>query len=151
MTPLTIYRANDGTQHKTAAACIAHEATVERIAAVMAPLELSLQSKSRVQSGEGWVQHSLDTVHQCREGILQICRDAGYAKSYPAFNAHGREAHPLSIIGRILNDNGGPLDVAWSRFARIDEQGREHQQPYFAYTNGPDVRHYCIEDRRAKA
>lgn len=52
------------------------------------------------------------------------------------------DAHPFSIIGRILDDMGGPLNAAWGRLMCIDEQGREWPQPYFAlHPEDPDVVH----------
>lgn len=78
----------------------------------------------------------------------EVCRAQGMADSFPVFLHPGRMIHPLSGVGRILDDYGGPLNKAWCRFCRIDEHGREHQQCYYAYTNGPLPEHVCVEDRR---
>ena len=120
------------------------DALCAKVDAVMAPLG---DVPQHVKDGKGWLQHNLETVNKAKDGILDLCRDAGLDDDFPAFRNKGRDCHPLSIIGRILNDRGGPLDKAWNRFCRIDTQGREHQQPFFAYTNGPLAEHVCVETR----
>lgn len=145
MEKITKYKTTDGTEFTELVKAEEHEQLLLQIDRVMAPLG---DTPKEVKDGKGWVHHDLERVFDAREGILEICRARGYAKHYPAFNTHGKNTHPMSIIGRVLNDGGGPLDKAWGRFCRIDEQGREHQQPYYAYTGGPDASHVCIEDRR---
>lgn len=144
MKTLTKYQANDGSEWDTAEEAQKRDELHAKVEAAMAPLG---DVPEAVEKGKGWLQHDMETVNVAKDRILDICREEGFNKHFPAFNNPGRDCHPLSIIGRVLNDNGGPLDRAWSRFARIDEQGREHQQCYFAYTGGPESHHICIEDR----
>ena len=147
MKTVTKYQTTDGREWKSRDEAKKHEDLCLQVEEAMKPLGDIPEEVSR---GKGWIQHDLETVWQAREDILVICREQGYAEHYPAFNTPGREAHPLSVIGRVLNDNGGPLNSAWNRFMCIDPQGREHQQPYFAYGNGPDSDHVCVEDRSEK-
>jgi hypothetical protein len=140
------YRADDGSEHNTESAAQERDALCAAVDTAMSPLAIPHDLQEHIERGKGWFQHDLATVHACREAILQICRDRGFAEHYPAFNQHGRDVHPLSIIGRILSDSDGPLDVAWRRFCRIDQQGREHQQCYFAYTAGPSDEHVCLNE-----
>lgn len=142
------YKADDGSEHSTAKAAEARDKLAAQVNQAMAPLGAPLGALSEdVESGKGWIQHNLETVLRAKDAIIEICRAQGYAEHYPVFNNPGRDIHPLSIVGRVLDDNGGPLNLAWSRFCRIDEKGREHQQCYYAYTAGPDKRHICVEDR----
>lgn len=141
------FETSDGQQFDTLSAAEDYEALQALCAEAMQPLG---DVPDDVKNGKGWVQHDLETVNCCKDAILELCRRQRYDIHYPAFRSAGRACHPLSIIGRVLNDSGGPLDKAWSRFSRIDAKGREHQQCYFAYTGGPDSRHVCIEDRSAQ-
>lgn len=141
------YQANDGSEWNTAEQAETRDKLHIQVEAIMAPLG---QVPEAVRDGRGWLQHELETVLTAKDGILELCRSFGYDINYPVFKNPGRECHALGIIGRILSDDGGPLGRAWSRFGRIDEQGREHQQPYYAYTAGPLPEHVCIEDRSAK-
>lgn len=143
MTTLTIYKANDGSEHRTAEAARHCDLLFEKVKAIMSPLGVQHDG-----SNKGWIQHNPTLVVVCRDAILQLCEEEGYSKDFHAFKNRGPKVHPMSIIGRILGDYGGPIDTAWRRFGNIDPQGREHQQCYYAYTNGPEPEHICIEDRR---
>lgn len=144
MKTVTRYQSTDGELHDTAEAAEKRDALISKCAQAMAPLG---DTPKAVKEGKGWVQHRPETVVACRDAILELCCQEGFAKTWPVFFHRGPEVHPRSIIGRILDDNGGLLAHAWNRFNRIDEAGREHQQSYFAYTAGPDTSHVCVEDR----
>ena len=142
---LTKYRAEDGSEYETEAACLERDALMQRVAASMQPLQIpSKGMQEGVDRGKGWYQHNPETVVACRDAILVLCCAAKMNEHYPVFNSRGPAVHPLSIIGRILDDYGGPLNKAWCRFCRIDPLGREHQQCYFAYTAGPEPQHVCL-------
>lgn len=138
------FKANDGSEWDDEAAAIKRDKLVEKVDAAMKPLG---KVPEAVEDGKGWLQHNLEVVYKAKDDILDICREQGLHEHYPVFNEQGRKCHALSVIGRILDDYHDPLSKAWSRFARIDEKGREHQQCYFAYTNGPAKDHVCVEDR----
>lgn len=145
MKTITKYQTRDGAEFADPIKAEHRERLLAQIDSIMRPLGTV---PMEVERGKGWVHHDLETVNVAKDRIIELCREEGLAKSFDVFGNRGRDIHPLSIAGRILNDHGGPLDGAWSRFARIDEYGREHQQPYFAYTAGPSPEHVCIEDRR---
>lgn len=147
MKAITQYKTDDGTIYTTEAAALAHERLSAKIQKAMEPLKLTAKTNNNVRDGKGWVQHRIETVIHCRDSILDLCCDEGFAKSFPVFKHRGAKVHPMSIIARILNDNGGPLDVVWNRFCRIDEKGREHQQAYYAM-NGHEEGQVCVEDLR---
>lgn len=143
---ITQYKAEDGKIFDDADKCGEHERMCVKVAWVMKPLEIPAEIAKQVQDGVGWYQHDLEAVHAVREAILALCRPK-YAKNFPVFNKHGSKTHPLCVIGRILSDSTDrydPLGNAWNRFSRIDEKGREHQQCYYAYTNGPEKKHVCL-------
>ncbi len=148
MKKITKYQANDGSEWHSGAEAMERDKLIARVLVAMAPLGDTPQC---VMEQKGYIQHDVAVVNNAKEAILQICRDQGMAENFEVFNHHGSEVHPRSIVGRILNDLGGPLDEAWSRFARIDAQGREHDQPYFAYGAGKDEKRWnypCVLDRR---
>lgn len=144
MKTITKYQSIDGSEWDDFLKASNRDDLCLRVNAAMMPLG---DVPMAVQDGKGWLQHDLETVNEAKDAILDICRSEGFDKNFTAFRSKGRECHPLSIIGRILNDCGGPLDKAWGRFGRIDDQGREHQQCYFAYTNRPLPEHVCVEVR----
>lgn len=138
------FKADDGSEWSTEVAALKRDRLCARINQAMRPLG---PANPLMRAGKGWVQHDLETVNRCKDAIVEICLEEGLGKSFPVFNNKGRNIHPLSVAGRILDDYGGPLNEAWNRFCRIDPKGREHQQCYFAYTGGPDTNHYCVENR----
>lgn len=144
MKTITKYQSNDGAEWADPIEAQKRDALCLKVEAAMKPLGGVPQA---VVDGRGWLQHDLETVNKAKDAILEICREEGYAKTWKVFDSPGRECHPLSVIGRILDDNGGPINEAWRRFGRIDEKGREHQQAFYAYTNGPLPAHMCIESR----
>jgi hypothetical protein len=144
MNKITKYKSTDGSEWDTEAVCVERDELCAQVNEAMAPLG---DVPEGVNAGKGWLQHDPETVLQAKDAILEICREDKYLSSLPAFSGPGRACHPLSIIGRILDDCGGPLGTAWNRFCRIDSQGREHQQCYYAYTSGPARDHVCLEDR----
>jgi hypothetical protein len=130
--------ADDGTVFDSESKAIAHESLQNRIKQVMLPLKIPADSTRLLDTHKGYWQHDLNAVYEAREGILQILREeleaAGHGDTYPALKNHGKDVHPLCIVGRIIDDRGGPLNDAWRQFCRIDPEGREWQQCYFAYT-----------------
>lgn len=144
MRSITQYQTYDGRVFSSEASALLHEQIIDDIREVMTPLDLPDDIKKPLSDGRGWYQHDLGTVIACRDGILNLCEKHGVGTWHDSFKKRGAEIHPLSIIGRILDDSGHPLGEAWNRFSRIDPQGREHQQCYFAYTAGPEKEHICL-------
>ena len=123
--PITRYLAKDGSEWDTISQAIDRESLVDAIADAMQPL-----GEKRHINHDEYVQHDPATVIAARVAILKLC-----AKEFPSFEVFKHEppeeVHPMSIAGRILDDCGGPLLLAWGRFMRIDYKGREWEQPYF--------------------
>lgn len=129
MEAITKYKAIDGSEWRTEKEAMSREALFAEIESVMAPLAGSLAIAGF--DSDQFYQHEAKTVIACRVAILALA-----AREFPTFDVFRHkppeEVRPLSIAGRILDDCGGPLNRAWARFARIDDLGREWQQPYFA-------------------
>jgi hypothetical protein len=146
METITKYKTSDGAEFSDLDKATAREELIAKVDAVMAPLGTV---PAAVSHGKGWVHHDLETVLKVKDDILDLCRAEGYNKTFVGFKDRGRDYHPFSIVGRVLDDMGGPLCTAWRRIQVIDSQGREHQQPYYAREEGrPDPGQVCIEDRR---
>ena len=145
METITKYRANNGSEWADKAKAEERDALCFTVDEIMKPLGDIPQA---VTDGKGWLQHNLETVLCAKDAILDVCRAKGFNKTFPAFNNKDRDCHAMSIIGRVLMDHDGPLSVAWNRFCKIDDKGREHQQPYFAYTKGPLLEHIRVEVRK---
>lgn len=141
------YKSEDGKIFNSEGECEKHESLVEKLALAMTPL--GPESKA-VSDGKGWVQHDPANVSKAKKFILQLARPI-FAGNYPkiteAIDNNPDSIHPGSIVGRILDDMDTPVNDGWRRLYRIDSQGREHQQPYYAI-NGPLPSHVCVEDRR---
>jgi hypothetical protein len=119
--------ANDGTHFDDQIACAAHEALLARIKAIMDRLP---QSRPR---GATYVQHNVDVLRKVKRELFALILER-FGHTYPEWqNTDPDKVYPASIVGRVLNDAGGPLDRAWSTLARYDfDTGREYEQPYFA-------------------
>jgi len=136
---ITKYQANDGSEYNNAAAAYARDLLLVETETVMSQLG---EIPEDVKSGKGWLQHKINNVNRCRKAILKLC--IFYLPDYSDI-FHGNPGRN-SYVGRILDDNGGPLCDAWNRLCCIDDHAREHQQQYFA-NNGPEPDHMCIESR----
>jgi len=57
-----------------------------------------------------------------------------YGKTYPIWRElNADDVHPMSYVGRVIDDCGGPLAKAWRMLADYDfSTGRKYSQPYFA-------------------
>ncbi len=133
----TKYRASDGSEWNTLVEADKRESLCCAVADIMAPLGPAIDL-----SDDHYLQHNVATVLAARVGILKLC-----GRLYPNLQAFHHESlldiHPMSYVGRLLSEIGGPLyDAAWSRFMRIDSMGREFQQPYYALNGHPNAK--CI-------
>jgi len=107
------YKATDGSEWKSASEAIHRDRLHAACLEAMLPLG---DVPEQVKKGKGWVQHDLEVVKQCKDQIIELCREEGFDKSWDTFKNRGRDIHLLSIVGRILDDHGGPLNTAWIRF-----------------------------------
>ncbi len=144
MKQLIQFQADDGSIHQNPASALKRDRLFARVQGVMSWLG---STPKGVEDGNGWIHHDLATVNKVKDALFDICREEGFHENFKIFKEQGSTVHAHSIAGRILDDNGGPIARAWSRIGRIDEQGREHQQAYYAL-NMPRPEHFCVEDRR---
>lgn len=141
-----IYTAHDGARFDTKSEAIAHEHLIADVQEAMKPLGEVPQA---VKDGKGWVQHSETSYRTAHRALCRLSAPLvkGFGHVYAACMNAPDAVHPFGIMGRIMDDTGGPLARAWSRLGCIDRQFREHQQPYYA-THGPCNGQVCVEDRR---
>lgn len=138
MEAITQYRAADRSIFSTEAACLAHEAEVAAVAAIMCPLgpRPSLSDYPVTQ----YLQHDPSVVLSVRVALVAHLRDGPLASWWrdPKWAAAPLgDFHPNGMLGRICSESGGPGCAAFGRFANIDNLGREWSQPY--YTNHPPI------------
>lgn len=82
-----------------------------------------------------YVQHDAQTLRQIRRDLWPLVLEKVNAsvrhKAWLEWNPD--EVHPMSGVGRVLSDCGGPVAKAWADLARFDlDTGREYDQPYFS-------------------
>lgn len=145
MKAVTKFEANDGRIFSREQDAVKHDLMLANVATVMQPLGSSEKADSA-----GWIQHAPLVVANVKRGLVQLMRPI-FATSYlgitKAIDSDPDSIHPRSVVGRILDDMDSPINDGWRRLGCIDDQGREHNQPYFAI-NGPHADMVCREDRR---
>jgi len=125
----TISVADDGSRFDTEAACIEYEALCRKVREAISPLGPELE----ITSMSYW-QHNPEDVKQAWENFYDICKTelGGSIKWLHQKSAH--EVHPASYLGRVLSESGKKcLSDAGYRFHTIDTEGREFDQPFWAY------------------
>lgn len=80
-----------------------------------------------------WVQRSKDELYAVRRRLWAIVLKI-HGDDYPKWRqANPDDVEPMSGVGRVLDDSGGPLAKAWSMLARFNfDNCREYDQPFFA-------------------
>lgn len=117
----------DGREFSSETAAESHERLVFRCQGAMARL-----GEHRPVSGH-FVQHSVEDCERTKSDLLSIIRQNPGADSYPVLQKPDREIGMFGILGRILDDGGGPMWESWARLMCIDfATGKEYEQPYFA-------------------
>ena len=132
---ITMYEAHDGTRFNTSEAATQHEQLISVVGDAMATLP-----DPPDQFGNdtlGYWQQNPTLVMEARVRLVQLAAAIGVGHNW--FREHlekggkPEELHPLGYAGRIMSECGpAPLKRAWSRLSRIDDQGREWEQPFFA-------------------
>jgi hypothetical protein len=129
---VTDYIALDGKRFRDREKCLAYEQELRAVNAIMDRLP-------KCDPGDGeYFQHDKETLLDARRGLWAMILDK-YGESYPEWKKwHADKVHPLSGVGRVLDDFGGnPIADAWRHLARINwELYREYQQPYYAINPG---------------
>jgi hypothetical protein len=126
---ITQYVADDGRIFQDYAKCLAHEQLVKRLTEATSVLP----PRCHTIPTHGYIQHSTEQLNLALQRVWGIILDE-YGDEYPEWrDMLPAQAHPGSLVGRVLYDSDSPIDVlAYRRFACCDfRTGREYQQPYF--------------------
>lgn len=124
---VTRYTARDGAVFYDPRKADEYERELDQIEPIMSRLPAN-----EVPGGK-YIQHDPATLRSIKADLFKlVVRKHG--ESFPEWKKwKADEVHPLSIVGRVLDDCGGPLSHAWSKLARFNfNLGREYEQPYFA-------------------
>lgn len=128
---ITMYEANDGTRFDCLDRAREHDALCSEVAKVLERLQ-PVPADDFGNSQRGYVQQDPVLVLDVKVRLVEIA--AGIGMRW--FKEHLDEAadiHPMSAAGRFMDDGAPePLARAWGRLQRIDDKGREWEQPYFA-------------------
>jgi hypothetical protein len=124
------YQATDGTRFKSEEACRKYEAICGLVAGIMG----NLKPRPDYMPHGSWIQQSPNVCRGTKRSLIDIARTLWDAETYPVLAHDADEIHPMSGLGRIIDD-GGPryLQRAWQRMICIDwNTYREYEQPFFA-------------------
>lgn len=127
MKSVTTYEAIDGARFDDYRDCEKHETGLAVVNAILADLPAA------EPEGETYVQHDRETLLSVKRRLFELVL-AKYGDSYPLWKEFDPDkVHPMSGVGRVLDDLGGPLASAWRRLSCYNfDNGREYEQPYFA-------------------
>jgi hypothetical protein len=132
MKSLTIYTAEDGSRFDKEADCLMYESLCARVKLALAPLG----REHDIASITYW-QHDPADVRQAWAAFIGICREEFGDSLEWLHTKKPEEIHPASYIGRLLSEDGRKcLSHAGYRFHTIDPEGREFDQPFWAYHRG---------------
>ena len=131
MEAITKYRADDGSEFRTQAECLAHEALCAEIAAVVATLPpLPSDDGCRFSNGHGFIQHDPANFYAARTSLLKIAQRVCPHKWIDQSLADSTV--DSGWAGRIIGESSAPLNRAWYRVSCVDKNLREWGQPYYA-------------------
>lgn len=128
MKKITIYQCEDGTRFDTEAEALKYESYIARAKKI----ESHLISIGRDLYYNEYIQQDPDALRKAKYDFLTLV-----AERIPEWKDWAIECRDgirhISHIGRVIDDYG----IKWMRhlyfrFACIDEDGREYQQPYYA-------------------
>ena len=129
MKAITKYRADDGAEFDCIERCERHERLCADIAKAMEPMG------ERPKLGDGdHFEHAVKDCLQVKRNMLAIVRREldPEGTRFPVLKHPDDAIHPMSAVGRIVDDYGGLLNKAWGRLCCISfTTGREYEQPYF--------------------
>jgi hypothetical protein len=128
------FKADDGAEFATMAACVAHEALCAEVAEIMATLPARPDNDGcRFSNGHGYLQHDVKNLERARVSILKVGQR--FITDPPWLQQTIDDpvgCHP-SWAARLIGDAcPRPVEAAWYRFQCVDKQHREWGQPYYA-------------------
>lgn len=128
MKQVMVFQAPDGARFDDPDKCREHEALLAEVEAAVAPL-----GPDRPVHGAVYRQRDRAACLQAKRNLLAIVRRKFSPATFPVLQHPDDDIHPMSSVGRIIDDTGGPLCKAWNRLMRINwDNFREYEQPYFA-------------------
>jgi hypothetical protein len=132
---VTKYKAFDGSEFTSEAACIQHEQNCNIAEKIMQGIPKEPDG-CYFANGSGYIQHDKSKLLQTRNEFIEFCKRYSSHKWLQETIDKGWDAHS-SWAGRIL-DECAPRSInkQWYRFSCIDSNFREWGQPYYA--NNPD-------------
>lgn len=127
MEPVTQYKAIDGTLFSLMSDALKRDCLVVAVEIAMRPLvPCNLNDRE-------WIQHDDEACLQAKRNMLALVREQYSTARYPVLLNSDDVIHPMSAVGRIVSEGGGPLSIAWGRLGCINwDNFREYSQPYFA-------------------
>ena len=134
---VTEYVAKDGTRFKDAILAQAYEDELTKVEPILAIIP-----DSKVEGGF-YVQHNVAFLRTIKRRLWEVVLSK-YGKSYPKWKEKDAdEVSPFSMVGRVLDDCGGPIANAWGKLMRFNfDNGREYEQPYFALNPNEATKEY---------
>jgi len=137
------YEARDGKRFWDRTRCEQYEEELTLVEPIMARLPVR-----NIGDEEYW-QHD-------KEELLSVKRDLWalvvmrFGESYPSWrNFSADQVYPDSIVGRVLDDFGGPIATAWNRLRRFNfDLCREYEQLYYAIN--PSKATKCLNEGAAQ-
>ena len=143
MIEIVKWKANDGSEWGSQENCIARERMIEDVDRVMA----LLKPHPTELNWEGYVQHDLSSILECKHALFKIANQEGVLKwwideqktKYGKTEKELIEDVHVSWFCRMLDGGNRPLDLGYTRLYCIDEKLREWNQPYFAMNPGKGI------------
>ena len=125
---VTKFIAKDGSQWSTLKEALEREILIDKCTVALLTLGKKVDLKA-----QQYIQHSVEDMNIARRRLYKLVQEHCLGSFPNLCNLDPDTVHPHSIIGRIVDDYGGPLSDAWSRLCRCNfDLYREYQQPYFA-------------------
>ena len=122
---VTEFVATDGARFKQQNHCEEYEEELKLVETITLP-------KTDLKHGT-YTQWGRKILLQAKRDLFALVLEK-YGDSFPEWREwEPDDVHPMSVVGRVLGDHGGPLANAWSRLACFNfDNGREYDQAYFA-------------------
>jgi len=123
----TVYESVDGVLFKSEAECLARDAEYGEAMDIVEKLPKESPEGSR------YIQCDAEMLRSVKRELFSLLAEK-YGEIFPIWREWTEgDVHPLSHVGRIIDDIGGPLAKAWRMLAVYDfSTGRKYSQPYFA-------------------
>lgn len=124
-----MYEAEDGARFDTLERARGHDALCAAVADAVAPLR-PVPEGDFGNERRGYVQQDPGVVRAVKVRLVGIAAGLGMGWFAERLK-EAADIHPMSYAGRYMDDGAPqPLRLAWWRLTRIDDRGREWEQPF---------------------